>query len=52
MTAPLAVALDALAAVAALSLATWVVSIARRDASLVDRMWPVFIAAAALVCWR
>jgi len=52
LTAPLTVALDALAAVAALSLATWVVSVARRDASLVDRMWPVFIAAAALVCWR
>jgi len=52
LTGPLAVALDALAAVAALSLATWVVSVARRDASLVDRMWPVFIAAAALVCWR
>jgi len=51
LTAPLAVALDALAVVAALSLATWVVSVVRHDASLVDRMWPVFIAAAALVCW-
>ena len=48
----LAVALDALAVVAALSLATWVVSVARRDASLVDRMWPVLIAGAALVCWH
>ncbi len=44
-------ALAALAAICALSLATWTVSVARRDASLVDRMWPVFIAAAALVFW-
>ncbi|MEO5845274.1 MAG: DUF1295 domain-containing protein [Caldimonas sp.] len=46
-----AVALEAMAVVAALSLATWAASVARRDASLVDRMWPVFIAAAAIVCW-
>ena len=52
MTPLLPAALDALAVVAALSLATWAVSVARRDASLVDRMWPVFIAAAALACWR
>src|SRR6476619_2063844 len=32
-------------------MATWVASVARHDASLVDRMWPAFIAAAALVCW-
>ncbi len=52
LTPPLlSVALAALALVALLSLATWVVSVARRDASLVDRMWPVFIATAALVCW-
>ena len=48
----LPVALDALAVIAALSLATWVASVVRRDASLVDRMWPVFIAAAAIVCWH
>jgi steroid 5-alpha reductase family enzyme len=52
LTAALQVALDALAAVAALALATWGVSVARRDASLADRMWPAFIAAAAVVCWR
>ena len=52
LTASLAVALDALAVIAALALATWAASVARRDASLVDRMWPVFIAAAALVFWR
>jgi steroid 5-alpha reductase family enzyme len=52
LTPLLPAALDALAVVAALSLATWAVSVARRDASLVDRMWPVFIAAAALACWR
>jgi steroid 5-alpha reductase family enzyme len=37
--------------IAVLSLATWLASLVRRDASLVDRMWPVFIAAAALLCW-
>ena len=45
------VALTALAVVSVLSLATWVASVVRHDASLVDRMWPAFIAAAALVCW-
>jgi len=52
LTVAFAVALDALATVAALALATWAASVVRADASLVDRMWPVFIAAAALVCWR
>ncbi len=52
MTGLLPVALAALALIAVLSMATWTVSVVRRDASLVDRMWPVFIAAAALVCWR
>jgi steroid 5-alpha reductase family enzyme len=47
----LAIALEALALIAALALATWLASVSRRDASLVDRMWPVFIASAALVCW-
>ena len=48
----MSVALAALALIATLSLTTWAVSVVRRDASLVDRMWPVFIAAAALMCWR
>jgi steroid 5-alpha reductase family enzyme len=48
----LLVAGRALAVVATLSAATWVASVVRRDVSLVDRLWPVFIAAAALVCWR
>ena len=52
MNAAAAVALEALAVVAALALATWAASAVRRDVSLVDRMWPVFIAAAAIVCWR
>jgi len=52
LTTLLGVAVDALAVVAALALATWLVSVVRRDASLADRMWPVFIAAAAMVCWR
>jgi steroid 5-alpha reductase family enzyme len=52
LTALLPTALAALAAIAVLSLATWIVSVGRRDASLVDRMWPVFIAVAALVCWH
>jgi len=51
-TALLPAAFDALAAVATLALATWLVSVVRRDASLADRMWPAFIAAAAIVCWR
>ena len=51
MTGPFAIALEGLAAILALSLATWLVSLARADVSLVDRMWPVFIAAAALVYW-
>jgi len=51
-TALLPVALDALVAVATLALTTWLVSVVRRDASLADRMWPAFIAAAAIVCWR
>ena len=49
MTAVLPTALAALAAIAALSAATWLASVWRRDTSLVDRMWPVFIATAAIV---
>ena len=49
MTGVPALAFAALALVAALSLATWAASLLRRDASLVDRMWPVFIAAAGVV---
>jgi steroid 5-alpha reductase family enzyme len=52
LTHTLAVALAALAVVAALAVATWAASVVRRDASLVDRMWPVFIAVASLVFWR
>ncbi len=38
--------LTALGLIAALALATWLVSLARRDVSIVDGMWPVFIGAA------
>ena len=36
-----------LATIALLALPTWAVSVWRHDASLVDRLWPVFIASAA-----
>ena len=36
----------ALGLIAALAFATWLVSLARRDVSIVDGMWPVFIGAA------
>ncbi len=42
------VALTGLAVVAVLALGTWVASLVQTDVSLVDRMWPVFIAAAAV----
>ena len=35
--------------VAALSFATWLVSLWRRDVSIVDGMWPVFIASAGIL---
>jgi len=38
----------ALAVIAGLSFATWIASVVRHDASLVDRMWPVFFGAAAI----
>ena len=41
-------ALAGLAVTVLLSLVTWVASLLRRDVSLVDRMWPVFIAAAGV----
>ena len=41
-------ALTGLALVGLLALATWAVSLLRHDASLVDRLWPVFIATAAV----
>lgn len=44
-----AVALAGLAWTSVLALLTWAVSLARHDASLVDRMWSVFIAGAGLV---
>jgi steroid 5-alpha reductase family enzyme len=40
------VGLTALGLIAALAFATWLVSLARRDVSIVDGMWPVFIGAA------
>ncbi len=43
------VALAGLAATATLAFATWLASMARHDVSLVDRMWPVFIAGAGIV---
>jgi len=45
----LRVASSGLGAIVALAVITWIASVARRDASLVDRMWSVFIAAGALV---
>jgi steroid 5-alpha reductase family enzyme len=48
------VALQALALIVVMGLATWAVSTWRHDVSLVDRMWPVFIAAAGVsyaVAW-
>jgi steroid 5-alpha reductase family enzyme len=41
-------ALGGLAWIAALALLTWVASVARRDVSLVDRAWSLFIAGAAV----
>jgi steroid 5-alpha reductase family enzyme len=41
------VALTGLAATAGLAFATWIASLAQRDASLVDRVWSLCIAAAA-----
>ena len=41
-------ALAGLAAIAACAAATWIASLVRRDASLVDRTWSVMIAAATL----
>jgi steroid 5-alpha reductase family enzyme len=41
--------LYALGLIAALSFATWLVSLWRRDVSIVDGMWPVFIASAGFL---
>ncbi len=41
--------LHALALLAALALATWVISLWQRDVSIVDGMWPVFIASAGIL---
>lgn len=43
------VAWPGLALIAVLALATWAVSLWRHDASLADRLWPVFIAGASVV---
>ena len=45
----LRVALNGLALIAALAVLTWLASVVRRDVSLVDRTWSVFIASAAIV---
>jgi steroid 5-alpha reductase family enzyme len=45
----LPIALGGLALIAALALATWIASVVRRDASLVDRMWSLMIAGPAIV---
>ena len=45
----LPIALRGLAPIALISLATWIASVVRRDASLVDRMWSLMIAAPTLV---
>ena len=42
------IALRGLAPVALIAAATWIASVARRDVSLVDRVWSVMIAAAAV----
>jgi steroid 5-alpha reductase family enzyme len=46
---PFQIALSALAATAALAVATWAVSVLRHDASLVDRLWSAFISVGAVV---
>ena len=45
------VAAEGLAWTALLALLTWLASLRRDDVSLVDRMWPVMIAAGAVVCF-
>ena len=45
----LRVALGGLGLIAALAVLTWLASVVRRDVSLVDRTWSVFIAGAAIV---
>ena len=44
-----AIALRGLALIAVLALLTWIASLVRRDASLVDRMWSLMIAGPTLV---
>jgi len=43
------IALGGLALIAALALLTWIASVVRRDASLVDRMWSLMIAGPTVV---
>ena len=45
----LTVGLHALGLVVALAVTTWLVSLWRRDVSIVDGMWPVFIASAGML---
>jgi steroid 5-alpha reductase family enzyme len=52
-TPAVSVALSGLAWIALLALATWLASLARHDASLVDRTWSLLIAGAAVVyAWQ
>ena len=46
---PLEAAFAGLAFTAAVALVVWLESLARRDASLIDRFWPLLIAGAGLV---
>ena len=41
--------MSALGLIAGLALATWLVSLWRRDVSIIDGMWPVFIASAGML---
>ncbi|MDB5826117.1 MAG: hypothetical protein JWQ73_337, partial [Variovorax sp.] len=43
------VAVAGLALTAVLAVSTWLASLAQADVSLVDRMWPIFIAGAGCV---
>jgi steroid 5-alpha reductase family enzyme len=50
-SAAVAVAAQGLASTALLAALTWLASLRRDDVSLVDRMWPVMVAAGAVVCF-
>ena len=50
-TSAIAIALSGLAWTLAASVGTWLVSVAQKDASLADRMWPVLITGSGFVYW-